>query len=174
MEITSQQFVEMLNSLDPTDDEFVLQVDELVENTSDDVMRDAHGDIFRFFEAHPQDDCGMPGTLVHAMEDCFPNYVAALIESMTGMPSVNTVLMINRILNSDDTEFDLRSRLINSLRDAIDNERCLPEIHDDAQRYLDRHQPNVEQWHACEAGLARAFELDDLSFRLGDRHRYPA
>ena len=143
MEITSQRFAELLNSLDPTDDEFVLHVDELVENTPDDVMRGAYEDIFRFFEAHPKDDCGMPGTLVHVMEDYFPNYVDALMESVGRMPSVNTVLMINRILNSGDTDAGLRTRLIKSLHDTIDNECCLPEIRDDAQGYIDRHKPNV-------------------------------
>ncbi len=143
MTITSQQFAELLNSLDPTDDEFVLHVDELVENTSEDVMRDAYGDIFRFFEAHPADDCGMPGTLVHVMEDYFPNYVEALIESVTRIPSVNTILMINRILNSGDTDDVLRKRLIRVLRDTTANDQCLPDIRDDALRYLDRHQPNV-------------------------------
>ena len=85
----------------------------------------------------------MPGTLVHVMADYFPNYVEALIESVTRMPSVNTVLMINRILNSGDTDDVLRNRLIRLLRDVLANNQCLPDIRDDASRYLDRHQPNV-------------------------------
>lgn len=139
----SETFAERLNSLDPLDDDFVLQVDEIVEQTPESVMRDAYTDIFRFFESHPEDHCGMPGTLVHVMEDYYPNYVSALIESIGRLPSTNTVLMLNRILNSD-LDANLRQQLLESLQDATQNKRCSTPIREEALGYLERHDPTAD------------------------------
>ena len=90
-------FSDQLSRLDPDDDAFVLHVDHLVNQTSPATLEVAYPAIFRFFEAHPEHDCGMPGTLVHMMEDYYPNYVDSLMESVERTPSTNTVLMVNRI-----------------------------------------------------------------------------
>lgn len=131
-------FSDQLNRLDPNDDDFVLRVDDLVEQTSPDTLEIAYSAIFRFFEAHPESDCGMPGTLVHMMEDYYPNYIDSLLESVKRTPSTNTVLMVNRILNSD-VDSDLRNRLVECLRDASMNDGGSPLVKEEAQRYLERH-----------------------------------
>ena len=130
-------FSDQLNRLDPDDDAFVLQVDDLVEQTSPGTLEAAYPVIFRFFEAHPENDCGMPGTLVHMMEDYYPNYVESLMESAKRTPSTNTILMVNRILNSD-VDGDLRDRLIECLRNASVHKGSQL-VGEEAQRYLDRH-----------------------------------
>ncbi len=135
---TLEVFSERLNRLDPDDDAFVLHVDDLVENTTPAILELAYPSIFRFFEAHPENDCGMPGTLVHMMEDYYPNYVDELVESVSRMPSANAVLMVNRILNSDVDE-KLRNRLIQCLRDACTHKNSSSLIQEEAHRYLDRH-----------------------------------
>lgn len=131
-------FSDRLNRLDPNDDAFVLRVDDLVEQTSPTTLEIAYLAIFQFFEAYPENDCGMPGTLVHVMEDYYPNYVDDLMNSIRRTPSTNTVLMVNRILNSD-VDGDLRSRLIECLRDASVHECSSPIIKEQAQGYLERH-----------------------------------
>ena len=131
-------FAARLNQLNPNDDAFVLHVDDLVEETSPSTLEVAYPVIFRFFEAHPENDCGMPGTLVHMMEDYYPNYVEELIESVRRIPSTNTVLMVNRILNSD-VDGELRNRLIECLRAASTDDNASPLVRQEAQRYLDRH-----------------------------------
>jgi hypothetical protein len=131
-------FSDQLNRLNPDDDAFVLRVDDLVEQTSPATLEIAYSAIFRFFEAHPENDCGMPGTLVHMMEDYYPNYVDDLVDSIRRTPSTNTVLMVNRILNSD-VDGDLRNRLIECLRDASMSDGGSPLVKEEAQRYLERH-----------------------------------
>jgi len=135
---TPEAFSELLFQLNPDDDAFVLHVDDLVTNTIPDVLERAYPAIFRFFEAHPENDCGMPGTLVHMMEDYYPNYVDELIESVNRVPSTNSVLMVNRILNSDVDE-ELRNRLIQCLRDTCTRKNAASLVKEEAQRYLDRH-----------------------------------
>ncbi|MEM6474524.1 MAG: hypothetical protein AAF802_33640, partial [Planctomycetota bacterium] len=131
-------FSDRLNQLDPDDDAFVLHVDDLVEQTSPDTLEIAHSAIFRFFGTHPENDCGMPGTLIHMMEDYYPNYVDDLVDSIGRTPSANAVLMVNRILNSD-VDSDLHSRLIQCLRGASMNDSGSPLVKEEARRYLDRH-----------------------------------
>ena len=41
-------------------------------------------------------------------------------------------------------------------------------------KYIPPRSGLLGQNDAREAGLALVFEMDDLSFRLGDRNRYPA
>lgn len=131
-------FSERLNQLDPDDVAFVLHVDSLVEQTSLTTLEVVYPVVFRYFEAHPENDCGMPGTLVHLLETYYPNYVEALIESIQRTPSANTVLMANRILNAD-ADNALRCRLTECLRDASIDQKASPPVREAALRYLNRH-----------------------------------
>ena len=80
----------------------------------------------------------MPGTLVHIIEDYYPNYIDALLNSASLVPSANTVLMINRILNAKIAD-NLRQQLIDTLRRVIENPVCIKLIREQAQSYLGRH-----------------------------------
>ena len=51
-----ETFSDRLNGLDPDDAAFVLHVDELVEQMSPATLEAAYPAIFRFFEAHPEND----------------------------------------------------------------------------------------------------------------------
>ncbi len=135
---SAELFFDRLNDLDFVDDAFVLHVDDLVEQTSPSVLENAYPFIFRFFELHPDDDCGLPGTLVHMMEDHYPNYVDKLVESIARTPSTNTVLMVNRILNSDIDD-DLRKRLIQCLQGVPQHSSTSTHVKEEAERYLERH-----------------------------------
>ena len=131
-------FEERLNTLDPDDDEFELHVDELVEELSPALLESIYPVAFRFFESHPEHDCGMPGTLVHVMEEYYPNYIDELIASILRTPSTNTVLMANRILYSDIDD-ELRGRLLQCLREVVECNDASAFVQDEAKRYLERH-----------------------------------
>ena len=56
--------------------------------------------ILRFIEMHPELDYGMPGPLVHFLENFYlSGYEDALIESVSRRPTALTVWMLNRVLN---------------------------------------------------------------------------
>ena len=95
---TIDEFERRLNALNPEDDAFVIDIDELIEDLAPSLNNKVYEPIFHFFEIHPEADCGAPGTLVHHVEDYYPNYVDSLIESVHRRTSYNGVLMINRIL----------------------------------------------------------------------------
>jgi hypothetical protein len=94
-------FEKRLMVLDPIDDDFPYLVDELLDSIDQNYHQDLIPSIFKFFEENSLNDCGMPGTLVHFVEYFDPFYLEILIESIKRKPSYNTILMTNRILNSD-------------------------------------------------------------------------
>ncbi len=57
-------------------------------------------DLFKILEAHPDDDFGMPGPLVHAAEKFFrKGYEEALAESVQRSPNFCNLWMLNRVIN---------------------------------------------------------------------------
>ncbi len=133
-----QLFSERLHELDPDDVAFVSNVDELVEQTSPELLESLYPIVFRFVEAHPEHDCGMPGMLVHSIEQCYPNYVTELLDSVTRAPSLNTVLMVNRILNSDIAN-EPRTSLLESLCAVVRRQDVSSLLQEEARGYLERH-----------------------------------
>jgi hypothetical protein len=111
---TVEEFETRLNRLDPDDSAFVLRIDELIGDVAPSIADKVYLAILQFFETHPNADCGAPGTLVHHIEEFYPNYVESLIESVNRRPSYNGALMVNRILNSA-IDPKLRSRLLAAL-----------------------------------------------------------
>lgn len=132
------EFSSRLDQLNPADDAFVTQVDDLVEVTSPETLELAYEAVFRFFETYPDEYCGMPGTLVHVVESYYPSYVEALIASIDRTPSLNTVLMVNRILNSQ-IDTNLRARLADCLRDVSQHATATPHVRRQAGEFLERH-----------------------------------
>jgi hypothetical protein len=56
--------------------------------------------ILEFMEAHPDQDYGMPGALVHFVEEFDDkDYVGRLIKSISRKPTMLTVWMLNRVIN---------------------------------------------------------------------------
>ncbi len=77
-------------------------------------------EAFSFFERHRDADLGMPGPLVHFLEQFYPAYVDQLCVSVARKPTTYTVWMINRILNSS-LEATNRERLLAVLEAASKN-----------------------------------------------------
>lgn len=68
--------------------------------------RDADADdttfveAFRFIERNADADLGTPGPLIQFLERFYPRYCARLVESVQRRPTLYTLWMLNRILNS--------------------------------------------------------------------------
>ena len=135
---TADEFENRLRLLDPEEGAFVIRADALIENLSPSINDKVYAPIFRFFELHPHADCGAPGTLVHHVEDYYPNYVDALIDSIHRKTSYNGVLMINRILNSDIDD-ELRRRLCDALLRASNDATAAPHVREMAVRFVQLH-----------------------------------
>src|SRR5688572_17640856 len=130
---------DILAALDPEADDFELRSDDLVIGL-DPALGDAVCQpFFKFFERHPLSYAGAPGTFIHHIETFYPAYVPALMQSVTQSPSVNTILMVNRILNSPDCGIQLRSELLELLQSISESQTCDPELVEHASRYLRRH-----------------------------------
>lgn len=97
--------------------------------------------IFAFFEDHPVSYAGAPGALVHYIESFYPSYVPALLQSVLQRPSLNTILMTNRILNSSDCTAPLREELLIVLRLTAEDQRWESELAEIASKYYTRHTP---------------------------------
>lgn len=75
--------------------------------------------IFRFMEAHPDLEYGMPGGLVHLVERFHQQgYEEVLMDSVTRRPTWMTTWMLNRLINGtyDETK---RIRLRSAMRSAL-------------------------------------------------------
>jgi hypothetical protein len=132
------EFEARLRLLNPDEVDFVHQTDELVEALDPGIRSNVYEAVFRFFEAHPDSDCGAPGTLVHHLEEFYPNYVDALVDSLHRKPSYNGVLMVNRILNSE-VKGGLRTRLLKSLQKAANDANSSKQVRVMASKFHDRH-----------------------------------
>jgi len=134
-----QTLTDLLAALDPEADDFEWQSDQLVMGLDPALGEAVCKPLFKFFEDHPLSYAGAPGTFVHHIETFYPAYVPALIQSVTQSPSVNTILMANRILNSPDCGTQLRSELLELLQSISESQTCDPELVEHASRYLRRH-----------------------------------
>lgn len=80
--------------------------------------------ILRFIEDHPNLDYGMPGPLVHFIEEFYlKGYEERLIESVGRKPTMMTVWMLNRILNGTE-EPAKRLPLVRAMSQAASNTKA--------------------------------------------------
>jgi len=135
---TVHEFESRLRSLDPGHYAFVVRADELVADLSANIKDKVYEPIFRFFELHPDADCGAPGTLVHHVEEYYPNYLDALVDSVRRKTSYNGVLMINRILNTKIDD-ELRERLLGVVTLASHDENAAHHVREMASGFVRRH-----------------------------------
>ena len=123
---TIEEFTRCLHRLDPEHPGFVRRCDELLESLSPEVAETAYIPIFDYFKMHPESDMGAPGSLIHHVEHYDPNYIPALLHDAKISPSYNSILMVNRILNSELTDDD-RLEMMGILRQTA-NAKHVPEI----------------------------------------------
>lgn len=146
MDESAKKFVELLADLSQTivdSDDSVGELHDAVDLLgSSDTVAEVFPSVFRLFEKCPKADFGMPGPLVHLLEDSYPGgYEELLLESLAKKPVTHTVWMANRLLNSVDVIDPLRSRLRRALKDVIDHPLADDLVKEDAERFLARHGP---------------------------------
>jgi hypothetical protein len=132
-------FEERLHGLDPDVHDFVLRIDKLIADLDPKLGSAVTPVVFRFFENHPTSDMGAPGTLVHYLESFFPSYVELLKSSALLRPSYNSILMINRILNSSDCPTPDRMEYLGILDTIAKNDQLDDDLRDLADRFHRRH-----------------------------------
>jgi hypothetical protein len=95
--------------------------------------------VLRFMEAHPDIEFGSPGPLVHRLEGfSLEFYVPHLVASLKRTPTVQTVWMLNRIINGMKGH-PWRASLIDDMRAISQRSNVAPEIRDAALHCLE-HQ----------------------------------
>ena len=139
---TVRNFEIRLLELNPRGDSFVLEVDKLVESVPPSYQASLIPAIFRFFEKYPLEDCGAPGTLVHLTEHFYPSYKGILLESLARAPSLNALLMVNRVLNSNLSEQE-REEYFSALRGVAERVDIHQSLANQASRFISYQSQRV-------------------------------
>jgi len=92
-------------------------------------------ELFRVMERMPDTDLGSPGPLVHTLE-ALNGYEIELIHSVRRSPSLLSVWMLNRILNTD-MPTDIRRSYMSLLKEAADRPDVPKAVRDDAHDFFD-------------------------------------
>lgn len=96
------------------EDECVEKIEQLAPGT------DAVEPLIKLIERHPLADFGMPGAIVHFVEE-FDGYEDILYQSLKRSPSMHGVWMLNRICNDKSSPDKFRELLVEiSKRSDID------------------------------------------------------
>ncbi|QMU26596.1 hypothetical protein [Adhaeribacter radiodurans] len=99
------EIIEELKRFIPVDEDAPESNDILLDNILEDLFEneDAHlviPSLFELMENYPDVDFGAPGTIVHTLETFDGQYEEQLYLSLKREPTVLSVLMLNRIINS--------------------------------------------------------------------------
>lgn len=137
--MTSNEIAEQLESIASADD-VVSSTTELTDAWSAaDVGVKSVEPILRFMEEHPELDYGMPGPLVHYVEEFFQRgYEERLIESVSRRPTQQTVWMLNRVLNGTREQAQ-RQIVVRAMRQAATNPKADEATIELLQCFLERH-----------------------------------
>jgi hypothetical protein len=95
-------------------------------------------EAFRFMERNSHAHLGMPGPLVHFLERFYPRYIEALKASVLRVPTMHTLWMLNRMLNSR-LEGEARDSLKAALGAVSMNLSIEPAIREQAEYFLHLH-----------------------------------
>lgn len=115
-------------------DDFEMQSEEIMERLSDEgAGLEIIADLLSIMEQHPLEDFGMPGAMVHFIEQFYPDYIPLLIGSFRRAPSLHTVWILSRCINgaADPGE------LLSVLRSVAENAAADPAIRDSAKQFLE-------------------------------------
>lgn len=97
--------------------------------------------LLGFIEENPDLDYGMPGPAVRYMERFFlKGYEQLLFESLTRKPTMHTLWMLNRILNSPKLEE--KDRYLSLLENIASDDSIGEKVRVDAGRFLNYQTGN--------------------------------
>ncbi|HBI85207.1 MAG TPA: hypothetical protein DDX71_02805 [Ruminococcus sp.] len=91
------------------------------------------GKLFGIIERHPLDDFGNPGEIAYFIEDFYPDYLPALIDSVNRTPALHTLWMLNRCVNAAEH----KEELLSILKKTADDAALEREIRDSAASFYD-------------------------------------
>lgn len=81
--------------------------------------------LLLFMERHPLSDFGMPGAIVHYVEQFYKKgYEDLLVDSVIRRPTLHTVWMINRIKNAGENS-DKYEKILNDILEKQDVEEAV-------------------------------------------------
>ena len=125
--------LEQLESLVGSDD-FEYESTELIQKLkAENAGLETVEKLFRIIERHPLDDFGIPGEVAYFIEDFYPDYLPALIDSVNRTPTLHTVWMLNRCINAADN----KNELLSILKKVADDTAVESEIRDSAKSFFD-------------------------------------
>ena len=130
------EFGNALQSLDPCNADFEASIEQLVGGVDPSDRLGLIDQTFNFFEAHPVEDLGSPGGLVHFVEQFYPEYKARLLFSLRRAPSLSFVWMTNRILNTKLGDAE-RAGYFAALEGVTTNPAIDARIRTFAERFVD-------------------------------------
>ena len=91
--------------------------------------------LLLFMERHPLSDFGMPGAIVHHVEQFYKKgYEDLLIASVTRRPTLHTVWMINRIKNAGENS----DKYVKILNDILERQDVEEEIKNFVKEFLSK------------------------------------
>lgn len=94
--------------------------------------------ILEFMEAHPDLDYGIPGALVHFVEEYNQKgYEEKLINSISRKPTPLTIWMLNRLINGT-RETEKRANLISIMRQALTHPKTDRRTLEEINHFLER------------------------------------
>lgn len=102
--MTLNEVLERLEKFDFSDEFYMSELDQIVEDLeSVERPSEAIESVFRFIENHPDEDLGLPGPLVHFVEQFGgKGYGEKLATSLRRRATAKSVWMLNRLLNDPD------------------------------------------------------------------------
>lgn len=90
-----------------TDDFELIMEENIMKLKVEGVGIEAVTPLLELMERHPMDDFGIPGAIVHFVEQFYKNgYEELLIESVKRRPTMHTVWMLNRVMNGSENKND--------------------------------------------------------------------
>ena len=137
-------FEKSLLKLNPETDDFIFEVDDLLESIQEKNYELLVPSVFKFFEINSESDCGAPGTLVHIIESFYPNYKNLLLRSLSEKPNYVSILMVNRILNSELAEEE-HLEYIHCLETVILKQDASHFLKEETQQFID-YQSEKTSW----------------------------
>ena len=129
------KYFEELKKAILTEDEIEIE-DVLFEIEEEDYSLDYVEAILRLMEENPNLDYGMPGPAVHFIERFFTKgYEELLLESIKRTPTLHTLWMLNRIINSP--KLTGREKYMEALKGVAERNDVSEEIKREANDYLE-------------------------------------
>lgn len=137
------EFGNALQGLDPCNADFEASIEQLVGCVDPSDRLGLIDQIFNFLEAHPVEDLGSPGGLVHFVEQFYTEYKARLLFSLRKAPSLSIVWMTNRIILNTKLGDAERAGYFAALEGVTTNPAVDARIRTFAERFVDLQRGKI-------------------------------